>query len=126
MIRRPPRSTSTDTLLPYTTLFRSDARFDQERGAQDRGAALQDGEVSGWNLGDTLGEVRHVERAGGGIDHRHADQEQQRGRDVDRDIMQARTRALDSRTVQDEARSEERRVGKECVSRGGFRWAPDN
>src|SRR3546814_7640825 len=23
MIRRPPRSTSTDTLLPYTTLFRS-------------------------------------------------------------------------------------------------------
>src|SRR3546814_4542483 len=39
----------------------------------------------------------------GGIDHRHADQEQQRGRDVDRDIMQARTRALDSRTVQDEA-----------------------
>src|SRR3546814_13781449 len=26
MIRRPPRSTRTDTLLPYTTLFRSDAR----------------------------------------------------------------------------------------------------
>src|SRR3546814_19723828 len=25
MIRRPPRSTRTDTLLPYTTLFRSDA-----------------------------------------------------------------------------------------------------
>src|SRR3546814_6588887 len=36
---------------------RPDARFDQERGAQDRGAALQDGEVSGWNLGDTLGEI---------------------------------------------------------------------
>src|SRR3546814_15248066 len=27
MIRRPPRSTRTDTLLPYTTLFRSDARM---------------------------------------------------------------------------------------------------
>src|SRR3546814_15237158 len=26
MIRRPPRSTRTDTLLPYTTLFRSRAR----------------------------------------------------------------------------------------------------
>src|SRR3546814_17073051 len=26
MIRRPPRSTRTDTLLPYTTLFRSDHR----------------------------------------------------------------------------------------------------
>src|SRR3546814_952770 len=25
MIRRPPRSTRTDTLCPYTTLFRSDA-----------------------------------------------------------------------------------------------------
>src|SRR3546814_18104904 len=26
MIRRPPRSTRTDTLFPYTTLFRSDVR----------------------------------------------------------------------------------------------------
>src|SRR3546814_1432384 len=31
MIRRPPRSTRTDTLFPYTTLFRS-ARRDPERG----------------------------------------------------------------------------------------------
>src|SRR3546814_16104272 len=30
MIRRPPRSTRTDTLFPYTTLFRSDAaRFER-------------------------------------------------------------------------------------------------
>src|SRR3546814_17355749 len=28
MIRRPPRSTLTDTLFPYTTLFRSDLFFD--------------------------------------------------------------------------------------------------
>src|SRR3546814_12200649 len=27
MIRRPPRSTRTDTLFPYTTLFRSDRMF---------------------------------------------------------------------------------------------------
>src|SRR3546814_6356662 len=27
MIRRPPRSTRTDTLFPYTTLFRSSQRF---------------------------------------------------------------------------------------------------
>src|SRR3546814_9190927 len=27
MIRRPPRSTRTDTLFPYTTLFRSDAQI---------------------------------------------------------------------------------------------------
>src|SRR3546814_1094915 len=31
MIRRPPRSTRTDTLFPYTTLFRSiTARFDRD------------------------------------------------------------------------------------------------
>src|SRR3546814_2052653 len=30
MIRRPPRSTRTDTLLPYTTLFRSIASFRRE------------------------------------------------------------------------------------------------
>src|SRR3546814_10049008 len=28
MIRRPPRSTRTDTLFPYTTLFRSNAPFE--------------------------------------------------------------------------------------------------
>src|SRR3546814_16340731 len=28
MIRRPPRSTRTDTLFPYTTLFRSSVRFE--------------------------------------------------------------------------------------------------
>src|SRR3546814_12825446 len=32
MIRRPPRSTRTDTLFPYTTLFRSDVRLIQDWG----------------------------------------------------------------------------------------------
>src|SRR3546814_13889960 len=31
MIRRPPRSTRTDTLFPYTTLFRSQAGGDRDR-----------------------------------------------------------------------------------------------
>src|SRR3546814_18489593 len=47
MIRRPPRSTRTDTLFPYTTLFRSvglagrEARFDEllEQAARVDGAA---------------------------------------------------------------------------------------
>src|SRR3546814_1634666 len=34
MIRRPPRSTRTDTLFPYTTLFRS-APFDQIRAQRN-------------------------------------------------------------------------------------------
>src|SRR3546814_12770846 len=33
MIRRPPRSTRTDTLVPYTTLFRSPAQFKAEAKA---------------------------------------------------------------------------------------------
>src|SRR3546814_9482746 len=36
MIRRPPRSTRTDTLFPYTTLFRSGG-VDHHHGAVDRG-----------------------------------------------------------------------------------------
>src|SRR3546814_16861891 len=38
MIRRPPRSTRTDTLLPYTTLFRSRVRAAECRVGDDRGA----------------------------------------------------------------------------------------
>src|SRR3546814_10812621 len=37
MIRRPPRSTRTDTLFPYTTLFRSG------RGPRARGARISQG-----------------------------------------------------------------------------------
>src|SRR3546814_16572409 len=40
MIRRPPRSTRTDTLFPYTTLFRSafdDQRFRATLMRRDRG-----------------------------------------------------------------------------------------
>src|SRR3546814_8039994 len=34
MIRRPPRSTRTDTLFPYTTLFRSDVVGEIEQAAR--------------------------------------------------------------------------------------------
>src|SRR3546814_8304420 len=46
MIRRPPRSTRTDTLFPYTTLFRSDrqfrARSPGRRGPRAQRASAQD------------------------------------------------------------------------------------
>src|SRR3546814_3402599 len=42
MIRRPPRSTRTDTLFPYTTLFRSG---DLERAAEAAGLGAHDHEV---------------------------------------------------------------------------------
>src|SRR3546814_1888412 len=40
MIRRPPRSTRTDTLFPYTTLFRSPARLGNERGRLSHASQL--------------------------------------------------------------------------------------
>src|SRR3546814_14029786 len=40
MIRRPPRSTRTETLFPYTTLFRSNARDAAKRNA--RGERAED------------------------------------------------------------------------------------
>src|SRR3546814_12820124 len=44
MIRRPPRSTRTDTLFPYTTLFRS-ARFSADSGGSKRIASAASTEV---------------------------------------------------------------------------------
>src|SRR3546814_4626485 len=46
MIRRPPRSTRTDTLFPYTTLFRSGqgaGALADHRPAADRGGAAAGG-----------------------------------------------------------------------------------
>src|SRR3546814_1741284 len=40
MIRRPPRSTRTDTLFPYTTLFRSDGPGYLAETCEQLGAAL--------------------------------------------------------------------------------------
>src|SRR3546814_4851333 len=42
MIRRPPRSTRTDTLFPYTTLFRSAAADQMVRGHQVQCLAADD------------------------------------------------------------------------------------
>src|SRR3546814_17149253 len=46
MIRRPPRSTRTDTLFPYTTLFRSGRRYSSEslcsRSGSGRRSAAQE------------------------------------------------------------------------------------
>src|SRR3546814_11558454 len=41
MIRRPPRSTRTDTLLPYTTLFRSQREQALELAGHQREAGIE-------------------------------------------------------------------------------------
>src|SRR3546814_2139523 len=56
MIRRPPRSTRTDTLFPYTTLFRSRP----ERGERTAVGRNDDGETTTdhwtWTYGEDEGE----------------------------------------------------------------------
>src|SRR3546814_15282280 len=47
MIRRPPRSTRTDTLFPYTTLFRSDRSQPGDRGVERAGVAGLDPDGDG-------------------------------------------------------------------------------
>src|SRR3546814_18921234 len=58
MIRRPPRSTRTDTLCPYTTLFRSAELID--RWDRDRQARLDDTRII---LTHTNDEVRALNTA---------------------------------------------------------------
>src|SRR3546814_10382523 len=77
MIRRPPRSTRTDTLFPYTTLFRADRRGDLLgfraallRGMRDR-------------AGDALGIVAFAAREKQRF--RHARSHMTRRDDVDTD-----------------------------------------
>src|SRR3546814_15065710 len=70
MIRRPPRSTRTDTLFPYTTLFRSVRRFTRRHpGAPALRAGYVDlrAALVGIGLRNQLGH-RHVDegRVGGG------------------------------------------------------------
>src|SRR3546814_4973776 len=56
MRRRPPRSTRTDTLVPYTTLFRSGA----EPAAQRAGAAAGAAERGHQRPGDRAVDLRDV------------------------------------------------------------------
>src|SRR3546814_9894239 len=63
MIRRPPRSTRTDTLFPYTTLFRSGEEAEIAQDAQmilrDAGAGVADeADAMRAKVGDAAEEVR--------------------------------------------------------------------
>src|SRR3546814_19860760 len=49
MIRRPPRSTRTDTLFPYTTLFRSDALVLIDLGNAQQRCGDHDAARNSWN-----------------------------------------------------------------------------
>src|SRR3546814_13935265 len=55
MIRRPPRSTRTDTLFPYTTLFRSRPRLAEARALLDPpDLGTQGGHGSRWSGAESV------------------------------------------------------------------------
>src|SRR3546814_13326506 len=59
MLRRPPRSTRTDTLFPYTTLFRS---FSYRRGIDDARTGLARAGAGGLLCGGRAGGQRNCQR----------------------------------------------------------------
>src|SRR3546814_20842208 len=65
MIRRPPRSTRTDTLFPYTTLFRSRLRIGDLANRQDERAVGREADAGSL----AFAEFRQV----AGVGHRHDD-----------------------------------------------------
>src|SRR3546814_14989465 len=122
MIRRPPRSTRTDTLFPYTTLFRSvisranDSEYglggtiwtnDAERGLH---VALQIQSGTVWVN-------KHLDMPFdvpfGGAKQSGIGREQG---------VEGLTEFTQAKSI----RSEERRGGKECVSTGSSRWSQEN
>src|SRR3546814_12294007 len=111
MNRHPPRSTRTDTLFPYTTLFRSKAQALADlatmKAALDRLA------------GDDFASKAALVLAG--VESLASDPAVANG--VKLEALLSRALELsDDETCP--VRSEERRVGKECVSTCSSRWSP--
>src|SRR3546814_13529941 len=110
MIRRPPRSTRTDTLFPYTTLFRSLIltleRLDLGRQHLEPPVLPVDRFELVFRRLESVLRERHPLLLGEVAIH------QILGRDGD---------LADAILTE---RSEERRVGKECVSTCRSRWSP--
>src|SRR3546814_20638225 len=112
MIRRPPRSTRTDTLFPYTTLFRSELEAEIEAANEAWEDADEDGQVEQANRVEMLeAEYRAIEKPAPVIS-----EEQTAG------ALAYVVIGHDGQPRLHAQRSVERRVGQECVSTGSTRW----
>src|SRR3546814_18179619 len=107
MIRRPPRSTRTDTPFPYPTLFRSESIMSY----QARAAVLReyggDVTIETIEVDEPADNEVLVRTAACGVCHSD---------------LHFKQGAMPHFPVP--TRSEERRVGKECVSTCRSRWSP--
>src|SRR3546814_18186855 len=131
MIRRPPRSTRTDTLFPYTMLFRFhlfhallvEAEERPLRHHEEREAKGQAEQAAG--VAETAGPAREAPQV---ALRRHLGQHgvvenvtELEGSVADGDQQQSRQPET---LIRLDPRSEERRVGQEGVSTCRSRWQP--
>src|SRR3546814_20484943 len=109
MIRRPPRSTRTDTLFPYTTLFRSAIASCKAGiiGSLTRNHCR--------DLEELEAQLKAVHEALANFSDRHPD----------RKVGPLAVNISPTFSTEEfQERSEERRVGNECVSTCRSRWSP--
>src|SRR3546814_16515783 len=101
MIRRPPRSTRTDTLFPYTTLFRSAAKVEHRQiviGIQRKGLLVRvDGQPGQAKIAVGHTELKPAHRIR-----------------LDALCLFTKARQATLKTPKKFESSEERRVAKEC------------
>src|SRR3546814_11003793 len=117
-MRRPPRSTLTDTLFPYTTLFRSVGWF--PASAWRSRPVIFLGKRKGASFRAPLFYVRTTFAIG-------FRQSEQCARFIGFRFTLSHMSPLSVTTLSTRwCRSEERRGGKECVSRFRFRGSPDH
>src|SRR3546814_12331945 len=141
MIRRPPRSTRTGTLFPYTTLFRSflaGDKLEQRRLACAVGADHADDSARRKRKIEIFEEQLVAERLGQSFRLDHLAAEALGCLDDDLRLARRAVGLLFHQFVNGadtglalglprfRGRSEERRVGKECVSTCRSRWSPNH
>src|SRR3546814_19251289 len=131
MIRRPPRSTRTDTLFPYTTLFRSSRGTEaHEPGRHCRGpvpkgqtGSGRHGPLDSRRLLIKLGQQRRIT-----FSQTNRERNDVEADDPGQSVADARScwlsRLLGGALSAVDPSSEERRVGKEGVSTCWCRWSP--
>ena len=79
------------------------SRLDQEGHAEKRDTCIEQAAVGRSDRAPAQSELRHVERAGHAVDQRRADQEQERGDQIDHDVVQPGFHARGTRAVQDQS-----------------------